>query len=288
MPTVVLVLVGLFAGIGAAILVPRLLDGDEGGDSAPAADGGRTLGDEEIDGPADLLPDDAEVPPGAGADSPEAALTGFLDAEVAGDYESSFGYLSAEDRTLYGSPAGWVASHADAIPPVLAYELEPVDAGDGQATAVSTVTFEPGLDQVVGLTPGRAQVTWDLRQGADGSWGVSMGETTTFEPLYPSEEGVGPAAQRWVTSRQACETPSNEFGGLIGPDALADALCGADGELELGEPAPLGDIEEATYSTAFGPETAQVVRVVRVSGPVELGVALAPIGDEWTVIGVVP
>ena len=284
LPTLLLVVLGLIAGIAGAVLVPRLLDGDE----APPA-GDPAIADRPIDAPADVRAADADVPPGAGAATPEAAVTGFLDAEVAGDLATSFGFLSEEDRTTYGSPAGWEAGHADAMPPVLGYELEPVPPSEGAAaSAVTMVALEPGLDQVVGLTPARARVTWDVRQGTDGAWGVSLGEGTTFEALHPSDEGAGPAAQRWVDARQRCETPPNEFGGMVGRAVLADALCGAEGELSLGEPGPLGDIDATTFTTAFGPETAEASRLVRISGAVELGAVLAPIGDEWTVIGVVP
>jgi hypothetical protein len=109
-----------------------------------------------------------------------------------------------------------------------------------------------------------------------------------MEPLYPSEEGVAPAAQQWLEARQRCETPANEFAGLLGPPQLAEPLCGADGDLETGEPAPLDDVQTNAFATAFGPETAEIARLVRVSGPVELGAVLVPIGDDWTVIGVVP
>jgi hypothetical protein len=285
-PTVVLVLLGLLAGVAGAIVLPGLLDGD---DDTPAPQGAPSIVDGPTDEPADVEPADADVPPGAGAATPEAAVTGFLDAEVDRDLATSFGFLSEDDRVAYGSPAGWEAGHADAMPPVLGYELEPVPPATGpRATAVTTVSLEPGLDQVVGLTPSRAEVTWDVRQGTDGTWGVSLGDGTTFEPLHPSDEGAGPAAQQWVDARQRCAAPPNEFAGMVGRRPLADALCDAAGELSLGEAAPLGDIEATTFTTAFGPETAEAARLVRIRGVVELGVVLAPIGDAWTVIGVVP
>jgi hypothetical protein len=286
LPTLVLVVLGLLVGVAGAVLIPSLLDGD---DDAPPPQADRPVVDRPVDGTADARPADDDVPPGAGAATPEAAVTGFLDAEVAGDLATSFGFLSEEDRTAYGSPAGWVAGHADAVPPVLGYELQPVPPADGAAaTAVTMVTLEPGLDQVVGLTPGRAQVTWDVRQGTDGTWGVSLREGTTFEALHPSDDGARPAAQRWVDDRQRCDTPANEYGGLIGRAVLADALCDVEGEVSVGEAAPLREVDATTFSTAFGPETVEAARLVRISGAVELGAVLVPIGDEWTVIGVVP
>lgn len=286
--TALVLVLGLLVGVAAAVVVPRILDRDEGTGAAVPAAQERTLdGDEVITSPEDLLPDGVEVPPGAGAQSPEAALTGFLDAEVAKDFETSFGFLSSTDRIEFGSPAGWVAGHADVLPPVLAYEPGEVSQGDGVATVVTTVTFEPGLDQVVGLTPGQARVAWEVLEAEDGSWGVSL-DTSAVEPIYPPAEGAGAAARTWVDDRQACTDPANEREGLVGAAPLADTLCGAEGELSLGEVSVLDEAATATISTAFGPETAAASRAVRITGSVELAAVLAPIGDEWFVIGVLP
>jgi hypothetical protein len=280
---------GLLVGVAAAVLVPRLLDGgdDESAPAVPATEG-RTLDDDEpVTSPEDLLPDDVDVPPGAGAPTAEAALTGFLDAEVAGDFAASFGFLSSTDRVAYGSPAGWVAGHADVVPPVLDYEVGEASTGDGVTTIVTTMTFEPGLDQVVGLTPGRARVAWELLEAEDGTWGVAL-DTSALEPIYPPAEEAGRAASNWVTERQACRQPENERDGLIGAPGLADSLCDATGELTVGDVEVLEEPSATTVSTAFGPETAAASRVVRIDGSVTLGAVLAPIGDEWVVIGILP
>lgn len=285
-----MLVLGLLAGVGLAVLIPRLLDGGDAGETgraAPVADR-RTLDeDEPVTSPEDLLADDVEVPPGAGAPSAEAALTGFLDAEVAKDFATSFGFLSSTDRVAFGSPAGWVAGHADVVPPLLDYEVGEVSEGDGVTTIATTMTFEPGLDQVVGLTPGRARVAWELLEAEDGTWGVAL-DTSAVEPIFPPAEEAGAAARAWVTERQACRQPANEREGLVGAAGLADALCDAAGELAVGDVTALDETATTTVSTAFGPETAAASRVVRVTGSVELGAVLAPIGDEWVVIGILP
>ena len=279
---------GLLVGVAAAVLVPRILDRDDGPGAAVPAAQGRTLdGDEVITSPEDLLPDDVEVPPGAGAESAEAAVTGFLDAEVAKDFRTSFGFLSSTDRIAFGSPAGWVAGHADVLAPVTAYELGEVSEGDGVTTVVTTVTFEPALDQVTGLTPGEARVAWEVLEAEDGTWGVAL-DTSAVEPTYPPAEGAGAAARTWVDARQACSEAPNERQGLVGAAPLADALCDAEGELSLGEVSALDDAAASTISTAYGPEAAAAARAVRITGSVELTAVLAPVGDEWSVIGVLP
>ena len=286
--TVLVLALGLLVGVAAAVFAPRLLDDDDASEAAVPAQQGRTLdGDEVVTSPEDLLPDDVEVPPGADAQSAEAALTGFLDAEVAKEYETSFGFLSSADRITFGSPAGWVAGHADVVPPILSYEPGEVSEGDGVTTIVTRVTFEPGLDQVVGLTPGEARVAWEVLEAEDGSWGVAL-DTSAVEPIYPPAEGAGAAARTWVDARQACAEAPNEREGLVGAAPLADLLCGAEGELALGEVSALDEAAASTIATAFGPETAAASRAVRITGSVELAAVLAPIGDEWFVIGVLP
>ena len=284
-----MLVLGLVVGVAAAVLIPRLLDGGDDETERVAPEGeGRTLAeDEPVTTPEDLLPDDVEVPLGAGAASAEAALTGFLDAEVAGDYEASFGFLSSTDRVTYGSPAGWVAGHADVVPPVLDYEVGEASEGDGVTTIVTTMTLEPGLDQVVGLTPGRARVAWELLEADDGTWGVAL-DTSAIEPIFPPAEEAGAAARAWVTERQACREPVNERDGLIGATGLADSLCDAAGKLTVGDVEVLDETATTTVSTAFGPETAAASRVVRIDGSLTLGAVLAPIGDEWVVIGILP
>jgi hypothetical protein len=280
-PTALVAVLGVLAGLLVAIVGPMLLSSD-GGTPIPGAVPRTAPADAKA--PADVLPD-GPTPPGAGAASPSAALTSFLDAEVRRDYRTSFGFLDDVDRSTFGSPAGWVAAHANAIAPVVEYSMADVSERDGSASIAALVTFEPGLDQVVGLIPRQANVSWQVNRGTDGAWGVSL-DSSAIEPIYPTADGALPAAQAWLDARRACSAPSNERAGLVGSPALAGPLCGA-GPLTLGSVAPLTDLEAAPIATAFGAEARSAARLVRVSGAVDLGVVLVPIGDQWTVIGVV-
>jgi hypothetical protein len=272
---------GLLAGLGVAVVGSKLLSDDghaTAGGSVP-----RTLA-AQVKSPADVLPPGV-VPPGAGAATADAAITGFLDAEARADYATSFGFLSDADRQSFASPAGWVASHASSMAPITDFTLGDVSATDTSATVPGHVTFKPGLDQVVGLIPGQANVTWQVNRGSDGSWGVSL-DSSTIEPVYPSDDGVLPAAQHWLADREACVVPANERAGLIGTPSLAGALCHAASAPVLGDAKALNAAQTTAIATAYGAEATTAARVVRVSGPVELGVVLVPIGDEWTVIAV--
>lgn len=283
--TIVLAVVGgLAIGLLAAVVGAQVFGGD---DAEPAAVDDERFATGEINSPDDLLPDDVVVPPGAGAESAEAAVTGFLDAEVEGDFETSFGFLSPADRAEHGSPEGWLASHADVVPQILGYELDgTTDEADGRATVTALLTLEPGLDQVTGLTPAEAVVRWDVIEGGDG-WGVSL-QTSAFEPVLPDEAGAAPAARTWAESHQRCEEPANQHGIVVGSPSLARTLCEATGPVDVGAPEPLRDADAQPVATAFGDEVASAARVVRITGAAELAAVLVPVGDRWTVIGVLP
>ena len=281
-PTIVVAVLGVVAGLLVAVVGSRLLADDSSRTGAQGAVPRTAAAD--VKSPADLLPA-GPVPAGAGAASPTAAVTGFLDAEARGDYRSSFGFLADADRSMFESPASWVAAHASTIAPVTAYTLGDTSVRDADASVAALVSFKPGLDEVVGLVPTRANVTWVATRGADGAWGVAL-DSSAIEPIYPSDDGIVPAAQTWLDARRACRTPSNERTGLVGAPALAQPLCGA-GAVDVGAVKPLSDVEATPIATAFGAEARSAARVVRLTGASELGVVLVPIGDQWTVIGVV-
>lgn len=269
---VLAIVVGLTLGIGVTVTLTR--------DDDPTAAGPLESTDPAV---STTTPGDEPPPPGAAAPSPQAAVEGFLAAEVAGDLASSFGYLSAEARSNFGSPAGWTANHAELLAPVRAYEVEEVD----DTEVVTLVTFEPGLDEVMGLVAERTRVTWATSEEA-GSWGVDL-DASTLEPLHPSDETAPEAVAVWAEAHQACEEdPRTWEGNLRGSPALAEALCGATGEVEVGPALPLSAVDAAPFLAAFGPEATTWARVVAVTAPVPLRAVVAPIGQEWLVIGVLP
>ncbi|CAN5812782.1 hypothetical protein BH23ACT1_BH23ACT1_02340 [soil metagenome] len=267
---VLAVVCGLALGIGITVV----LTGSD--DEAP------TAGPLEVTDPSTTQPSDPEAPPGASASSPQAAVEGFLGAEVAEDFEASFGFLSAAARTEFGSPSGWIASHADLVPPIEGYEVEEVDDDE----VVTLVRFVPSLDQIQGLVAERVRVTWATSDDG-GSWGVDLLESMQ-EPLYPSDESAPAAVRAWAEGHQDCGTPRTWEGNLQGSPALAERLCGVAGEVEVGPPLPLGPVDAGPFLAAFGPAVGGWARIVAVTAPVELRAVVAPIGQEWLVIGVLP
>ena len=135
---VAVVLVAVAVGFGL-VLVPRLVN-DSGGDNtaSPAKANPRVqlsrLSDARVAKPLPQTPTDpANVePPAAPAASPSAAVTRFLDAEVARDFAVSYGGLSAADRERAGSHSEWADLHAQ-LPAITGFTLGETRSAPGRA-----------------------------------------------------------------------------------------------------------------------------------------------------------
>ena len=277
--------------VGTGITIAVVRTGDEPFRNSPAASDTLDRIDPAAAGQADLTGLEADaaalLPPAA---TPQAAVTGLLDALVAGEAEHSFSLLDAADRATLGPLPTW-QSRASSLPRYLGYAVSGVDG-----TAVRTeVTIEPRLDEVVGYIPGRATVSWST-VAEDGGYRVSLTGSTT-EPVLPTDADATVAAETWVAARQRCQADGGYSGNLLGQPTLAERLCRASGTFRAG---PATSIERfrdpSLLINAFGADAATFVRVVPVDGPTEtsapgrsglsLQVALAPLGDSWEVIGV--
>ena len=271
-------LVVLALVVGALVL--RRGDGDQSTTGVPLpAAVGRSDGDP--------FARDAGAPLLATPGSPAEAATAFLDAEVAGDLETSFTYLAADDRAEQGTPAGWLETHADIWTPTAARLTGVIEDGEGLATATADVELRPQIDEFVGLVPARARLTLPLVQ-EDGAWRVAFADST-YEPAYPDEGGAAEAVRTWAEARTDCATSAQWDRGLLDSPYLGEALCGADGEVRVGRVDTLDALEDASADLAdFGQGAGDWARVVPVEGPVALEAVAAPLGDRWVVIGTSP
>ncbi|MDP8959659.1 MAG: hypothetical protein M3N51_10820, partial [Actinomycetota bacterium] len=172
----------------------------------------------------------------------------------------------------------------DLLPPILGYRVEGVREEAGQVQVETLMELEPGLDHVMGLVPARAEGIWVSQEESEG-WRVLL-DQSALRPLYPEEEGAAEAVGHWVRARQGCGEGRQHPAGLLGVPSLADQLCGSQGEPRLGQVGQVEQLEAAPFLAAFGPEFQQWARVVPVAAPVPLRAVVAPIGDGWTVIGV--
>lgn len=227
----------------------------------------------------------AAEPPDAPAPSPSDAVTAFLAAEVAGQFDASYGLLSAEDRTQAGGRAPWAARHAN-LPPLTGFVVGPVVVSGDEATVTAQLDLRASLDEVVGLVPAHAEGSWvSVRE--DGGWRVAYSRSRLV-PQYPSEALAVDAAREWMAARQACGTAAEWSGGLVGSTAVARRLCDADGAVAVGPAARLTDDANASsLSAAFGPDVYAWARVVPVTEPARLDLIVAPVGERWLVIGVI-
>ncbi|CAN5914725.1 hypothetical protein BH23ACT10_BH23ACT10_05740 [soil metagenome] len=278
----------LVAGLGLGFVIALLLLG-----RGPAASSGAV--DDAVRSAVTAAPSVAADPPDgddAVASSPDAAsgraaVEGFVAAEIAGDLSRSFSFLSGADREEFATAAGWESAHADLLPQITGFEPAGVTTGDDGVEVTGTLMLEPALDEVVGLVPATADVTWVAVEDASGRWGVDLG-ASSFEPRYPPEAGAQDAALEWARARQRCERAAEYDEGLVGTTGPADRLCDAAGDIDVGTAQRLDDLDAPPFQAAFGDDVTTWARVVDVTGPVDLRVVLAPIGDDWLVIGALP
>ena len=221
--------------------------------------------------------------PDGAATTPEAAVAQFLAAEQRGDFAASYALLSADNRETLGSAARWISAHAD-IPPVTGWKLDVVEPGDGTARVIGTVGLQPGLDEVAGLTPGSALATWEVVANGD-EWFVDF-EASSLEARYAADDAADDAVAKWLAARQRCDTTHQYDNGLLGRDALAESLCGVDGDPRVGEPRPVETAELDVLLPPFGADAGSWARAVDVTAPIPLRALVAPVGDDWIVVGV--
>jgi hypothetical protein len=283
------VLFAVAVGFGLA-LVPRLLNDTGGDDTASPPDANprvqlSQLSDARVAKPLPPpMADPASVePPAAPANTPVAAVTGFLDAEAAGDFASSYGSLSGPDRLRAGSHGDWTTLHAQ-LPAIRGFTLGGTRSAPDRAEITAEMEFQPGLDTIVGLVPARAKATW-IAVAEDGGWRVDF-DNSTLVPEYPPDAAAVDAATSWLSARAQCRRAPQYRDGLLGVTALAADLCGARGQVRVRTAAPLrAGTGVEPFVAAFGPDVFTWARTVPVQSPMSMSVVLAPIGERWVVIG---
>ena len=133
-------------------------------------------------------PDSASV-----ATTAPAAVDAFFAAEQRADFAASFTQLSSNDQQLYGSPAAWEQAHRD-IPEVTGYAITGVEETAEGADVKVDLSLRAGLDEVVGLTPGRATAAVSVVAEA-GGFRVEFA-ASTLVPRYADERGAARRRRR--------------------------------------------------------------------------------------------
>ncbi len=278
-PVAVACAILLVALVGGVFLATR--DDNSGPETAGPQPAAGSSGD-------DPFAPDAEGAPASAADAgtPEEAATGFLSAEAADDFATSFSYLAEDDREFHVALAGWEEAHSEQWD-VTGFTLQEATRDGDDTTVTAQVELAALLDPALGLIPADAVLSLPVRE-EPGGWRVAFADSS-YDPTYLDDAGADDAVRQWAESRQQCQTAAQWDGGLLGASALRAQLCGAEGAVEVG---PVGTIDELTdaspYLNDFGGAAADWARVVPVTGAVALDAVAAPVGDRWVVIGVNP
>jgi len=222
-------------------------------------------------------------PPPTPAKSPEAAVRGHLEALQRGDVATSFLFLSDESFVAGLADAADWARRRTQLPAVTGFEIT---ATEGDRVTVE-LRHKPGLDSFVGLSPGR-QTALYVTRAERGGFLVDAEPTT--DPILPADADAAKAAAAWAARVQACDQPGARALEAIDPIFLSLRqglkLCQATGSVEVGpvgrlEPGPVSQDIVGQYST----DALTWARVVPLTAPIRLLVILAPIGNEWKVLG---
>ena len=230
----------------------------------------------------------APAAPAPAGSSPQPSVTtavhALLAAEERSDHVGSFALLDADGRKAYPDVAKWERRRSQ-LPAVTGFTVQ---AGPRPATALAVVDHKPGLDPFIGLSPAQDRQVWTGRR-TGGGWLLDPDPQT--DPVLPADDAAPPVAKSWASAVQACDKArAKTFEGvdtLFGTSTEAAKLCGSTGEVTVG----------ATERLASGPSSQDIVaqystdalawtRVVRVTFPHSFQIVLAPIGNQWRVIGI--
>jgi len=211
------------------------------------------------------------------------AVDAYIKAEIAGDFAGSWALLSAEDRDDIGTFNAWNDQHS--VAPRLIFSSV-VATAPGEPV-VTEATFEPRIDETVGVIAGGARITWAV-VSENGGFTIDRSGTKA-DAHYPGDSLAPGDAQEWLEGVRRDEPPTGYRGTLLGEPDLVAALRDADGRFRPTTTIELDDWATPELVTnAFGPGASTWARVVHFDGPIGFDAVLAPYGDRWVVVGVVP
>ena len=216
--------------------------------------------------------------------SVEQALDSLLRTEQRGDFGGSYAFMSRR-HSKYPAVAQWIRRRK-ALPDVTGFTIVS-SAGN---VAIVTVRHKPALDPFLGLTAGQERQTWKGRR-ENGGWLLESEPRVTV--VLPGDGAARDAAERWTRALQHCDQSGaralQAVDQLFGDVGAAARVCGSAGPItakdvqRLPSGPPSADIVDQ-YST----DALNWARVVSIAGAASFRVVLAPLGDHWEVIGILP
>jgi hypothetical protein len=214
-----------------------------------------------------------------------AAVEALLGADQRGDHSGSYRLLTDASRTRVGSESDWARLRSE-LPAITGFDVAP---GKTDGTVLATVEHRPGLDPFVGLSPAEEHQTW---KGARAGSGWLVDAAPRIVPVYPSAEKAPALVRKWAEAVQGCNEDfarlAQAVDEIYGTSAAAGELCGSAGTVTVGAAAKLeSGPTSAELVAQYTDDALQWARVVPVEGPMTpFDVIVAPIGDDWRVIGV--
>ncbi len=272
---------GLAVGIAAPSIASQVKDRfrDQSTERAVHETRSDTLTNASLSDVATNIGADSVIP--TTAPTPTDAVQRFLAAESGGEHATSYALLSDADRALYRSPAAWRAAHATMFP-IVGFDVRAVDVA--RSLVRVDLRYRSTIDEVVGVVPARANVTWPAVP-QHGGWLVDFSNAEVRAELPPDADAAT-AAFTWASQRQRC-APADEYSaGLVGRATLADKLCRKRGAHSTGPVTRLEASDATAFVSAFGASATAWARAVALAGPVPMTVVLAPVADKWLVVGV--
>lgn len=282
------VIVALLVGFGAAYLAFRGPAGPSLFAGAPSV--------KQFDLPASPVttpsvtteaPTVAEEPTSA-----RDALDKYLTAETSRAFDVSFALLDSKTRQSGGPVASWQNTRANRLLPEQFTILGEKPVDDAVELTVAA-TRTPAISPVTGLIPARSQETW--RVVNDGGWRVVGGHPVDVRPELPADDIASSAGAAWLDKVKSCDNKGAETlqlsANLLGSPALRDAICKSKGTWSAGKAVPVAELPNSTvFVSAYGPGVGRWGRAVPVTGSnnARYTIVLAPLGDEWRVMGVIP
>ena len=281
------VMIGLLVGFAVAALVFR--------DEAPSNFSGAPSVD-RIELPAAgaiatvtpaVAPAPIDEPPSA-----RAALEQYLTAETDRRSDVSFALVDRGTTDRVKTVAAWESERANRLLPE-SFTVTSVRVADGGTDVTVAAARQPAVSPLTGLVPARSAEVWRVVR-EDDRWRVLSGQPVDVQPVLPPDAAAVDAATAWLERAAACDDPGTQQlqlpGAVLGSPSLAEGPCEqSDSYSAAGASVALAELPNSTvFVSAYGPGVGRWGRAVAVTGERRFTIVLAPLGDEWRVMGLVP
>lgn len=227
------------------------------------------------------------VAPAAAGRTPEAAVRAFLTASRRRDDSAAFALLAPAARRSIATVAEWRNAQGSRPRPT-AVRI----AGSSGADVRVGLVQQPALDPLTGFVPGRLSATYRTVRTSAG-WRV-LPDPVAATPVLPAAAAAAGSAARWLALQRRCDAAGavklQASADLLGDIGFATQPCSAGGSWRAGAATTIVEGPRAQpFLAAYGSGVGNWARVVPVSGPggARFLVALAPLGAQWRVFGLV-